>query len=119
MAPLVLVVDDDDDILNVLCLGLELNGYRVVTADHAARALQCIETERPDLLLLDVHMPVADGPWLAQELRRRGQELPIIAMTSDPDPAGWATRMGAVAWIAKPFALPDILGRVEAYTSAA
>jgi CheY-like chemotaxis protein len=119
MAPLILVIDDDIDVLNILCLGLEMRGFRVATADHAARALQSIEAERPDLLLMDVHMPVADGPWLARELRTRGQDLPIVAMTSDPDPAGWAREMGAVGWIAKPFALPDVLTRVESYTAAA
>ncbi len=119
MPPLVLVVDDDIDVLNILYLGLELKGFRVVTADDAAKAIQCIEAEPPDLVLLDVHMPRVDGPSLAQELRRRGHDLPIITMTSDPEPEVWAQAMGAIGWIAKPFALPALLGRVESYAAAA
>ncbi len=119
MAPLVLVIDDDIDVLDILSIALELDGFRVAAAEDAAKAMECVEAERPDLVLLDVHLPGRDGPWLAEEWRRRGYNFSIITMTSDPEPEIWAQVMGAIGWIAKPFAVPALLQRIEIYAAAA
>jgi two-component system response regulator PrrA len=112
-APLVLVVDDDAEIRSTLGCLLELAGYRVATAPNGREALHAINQEVPALVFLDMNMPVLDGRGFARELARRGERLPIIVMTAEPNLDVCAREVGAVAAIGKPFSLQDLLTRVE------
>jgi two-component system, OmpR family, response regulator len=79
----ILVVDDDPDVVAACRLVLEKEGYEVVSAVNADEGFRAVESERPDLLVLDVMMEEPDdGLRLARELRRKGHDLPIIMLTS-------------------------------------
>jgi CheY-like chemotaxis protein len=115
----VLVVDDDPSLRWILASFLQTEGYRVQTAANGARALECIEQERPTVILLDMDMPVLDGWGLVQELHARRISLPIIAMTAAKDARRWAEQIGAKAYVVKPVSFPALLGRIDQATDSA
>ncbi len=115
-APTVLVVDDDPDILDALSEILEAEGYGVTRARNGQEALERLSPERPDLILLDLMMPVMDGWAFARHMRERGpglSELPIIVLSADRNVGARARDIGAVGHLAKPFELSDLLSLVR------
>jgi DNA-binding response OmpR family regulator len=79
----VLVVDDDPDVVDACRLFLEKKGYQVATAFNRAEGMKVLETQKPDLMILDVMMEQPDdGLAMAQELRRKGNKIPIVMLTS-------------------------------------
>jgi len=104
-----LVVDDELSILEALQDVLSMEGYEVVTAYNGAEGLRCIGEQRPDLVLLDLMMPVMDG----RELLRRVREdpalkgLPVIIMSAGR--IADEERQAASATLAKPFDLDHLL----------
>lgn len=115
----ILVVDDEPDIRATVQAMLEIEGYLVGQAANGADALAVIEREPPDLIILDMRMPVLDGWAFATELRRRGHEIPVVVMTAARDAARWAAEIAAAAFVAKPFRFDDLLGAVERARSVA
>ena len=109
----VLVVDDEPDIRATVQAMLETEGYHVGLAANGADALAAVEREPPDLILLDMRMPVLDGWGFAAEMRRRGHDIPVVVMTAARDAARWATDIAASAFVAKPFRYDDLIGAVE------
>ncbi len=109
----VLVVDDEADIRATVSAMLEIEGYDVDEAANGADALQAVEQRPPDLILLDMRMPVLDGWGFASELRRRGHRTPIVVMTAARDAARWAREIAAAAFVAKPFGMDDLIAAVE------
>jgi two-component system OmpR family response regulator len=111
MTPIkVLYVDDEPDIREVATMSLEMDpAMEVRAAGSAAEALALLESGdwRPDILLLDVMMPVMDGPGLLQEIRRRPAlaSIPAIFITAraQPQEHDRFISAGAIAVIAKPF----------------
>src|SRR5688500_16800223 len=99
----ILVVDDESDIRATVSAMLEAEGYHVIQATNGAEALEVMEAGAPDLVLLDMRMPVLDGWGFASEMRRRGHSVPIVVMTAARDAARWATDITASAFVAKPF----------------
>jgi CheY-like chemotaxis protein len=116
--PLVLVVDDDPDILDAICDILEAEQYRVSRARHGAEALERIGIERPDVILLDLMMPVMDGVSFAHALRERAPswDVPILVISADGNPQR-AASVGARGYLAKPFDIDALLAHVAAMTS--
>jgi CheY-like chemotaxis protein len=115
--PLVLVVDDDPDILDAICDILDAEGYRVSRARHGQEALEQVEQELPDVILLDLMMPVMDGVAFSQALRKRplGSDVPIVVISADGNPQR-ATAVGAVGYLAKPFDIDALLAQVAGIT---
>ncbi len=109
----ILIVDDEPDIRATVSAMLEIEGYGVDEAINGADALRAIEDRQPDLILLDMRMPVLDGWGFARELRQRGHDTPIVVMTAARDAARWASEISASAFIAKPFGFDDLIGAVE------
>lgn len=109
----ILVVDDDPEIRHVVSLLLSLGGYKVRAAADGQEALEAVSRWRPSLVLLDLHMPVLDGPGVARRLRERGMDLPLVVMTSAAEPGIWAERIGAKGWLGKPFTPCELLAAVE------
>ncbi|BDG07421.1 response regulator [Anaeromyxobacter paludicola] len=108
----VLVVDDDPDILDAICDILDAEGYDVARARHGAEALEQVMRRRPDLILLDLMMPVMDGPTFARELRsRRLDGIPIIVISAEGNPAR-AASVQARRYLAKPFDIEVLLAQV-------
>ncbi len=112
--PLVLVVDDDPDILDAICDILQGEGYRVARARHGLEALDRVTQQRPDLILLDLMMPVMDGLAFAQALRDRklDEGLPIVVISADGNPQK-AAAVGAQVYLAKPFDIDALLTAVS------
>ena len=109
----VLVVDDEPDIRATVSAMLEIEGYDVAEAANGADALHLVEERAPDIILLDMRMPVLDGWGFAAELRRRGHRTPIVVMTAARDAAHWASEIAAAAFVAKPFGFDDLITAVE------
>ncbi len=86
MAAKILVVDDDPDIRDVLTELLEGEGFTVVTADDGARGLEAIREENPDIMILDLLMPVVDGFGVCKQLQdprwSKWKDMPVLILTS-------------------------------------
>ena len=117
--PLVLVVDDDPDILEAICDILGTESYRVARAKNGLEALERVDAERPDVILLDLMMPVMDGVTFAQALRQRPAvaDVPILVISADGNPQR-AASVNARAYLAKPFDIDALLAHVAAITHA-
>lgn len=109
----VLIVDDEPDIRATVSEMLEIEGYDVDEAANGADALLAIERRLPDLILLDMRMPVLDGWGFAAELQRREVQIPIVVMTAARDAARWATEIAASAALPKPFGFEDLIQTVQ------
>jgi two-component system response regulator MprA len=110
---LILVVDDDPDIRTMLVDLLQLNGYSVCVAGNGAEALKSIDNRSPELVILDLWMPVLNGAEFVRELDRRGIDLPILVMTAAPNPTQLASDLGVAGYLQKPFELFDLLDSVK------
>jgi len=108
----VLVVDDDPDILDALSEILEVEGYQVDRARNGREALQRLEQKLPDLVLLDLMMPVMDGWEFARSLGPDARP-PIIVLSADRNVSLKAREIGALGWLAKPFELSELLAAVR------
>ena len=101
----VLVVDDHEPIREMLQTVLEFEGLEVTFAENGAQALIAVESERPDVIVLDVMMPELDGFSVAEELAARGCDIPIVFCTAKGDEEdtwrGW--QLGASSYVTKPF----------------
>ena len=110
---IILVVDDDPSIRYLVDQVLSEVGYTVRQASNGAEALSVIEgasgDEVPRLIFLDMRMPVLDGWGFAEELRRRELQIPVIVMTAATNARRWATEVGAVGYVEKPFDLDDLI----------
>ncbi|MGH7205460.1 MAG: sigma-54-dependent transcriptional regulator, partial [Nitrospiraceae bacterium] len=104
----ILVVDDDPDIVTTLRDRLESLGYDTITARDGLRALELIEQDTPNLVLLDLEMPKLSGLGVLKQLsrhRQNGQDLPVIVMTAHGSIAAAVEAMkeGAYDFLTKPF----------------
>jgi CheY-like chemotaxis protein len=115
----VLVVDDEEAIRQVVAMTLEDEGYVVTTAAHGQEALAQVLQARPDLVLLDLHMPVMDGWAFCAELKRRELIIPIVFMTAGARARDEAARAGVAGSLAKPFNLDVLLDTVARFQPAA
>ncbi len=115
MAISVLVVEDDKNIRELLQLYLEKEGYAVTLAEDGGQGLTKFRAIRPDLVLLDVMMPVMDG-WAVCRAIRAEAQTPIIMLTAkgETDDKVAGLRSGADDYITKPFEMREVLARVEA-----
>jgi len=109
----ILVVDDDEIILAAVSGILLQEGFNVETATNGSEALDCVERIHPDVVLLDMRMPILDGWAFARALHERDIELRIVVMTAAQDARRWAEEIGAQAYLAKPFDLEDLIAIVE------
>ena len=115
-AQLVTIVEDDPAIAEGLALNLKLQGYRTAVAGDGEAAVAVIETERPDLVLLDISLPKRSGIWVLETLRDGGNNVPVIVLSARQDEFDKvaALRLGADDYVTKPFALAELLARVAA-----
>jgi CheY-like chemotaxis protein len=111
----ILVVDDDPDIALVIRMTLESEGMTVVTAPNGRDALLRLREGRPDVVLLDINMPVMDGVTFARCARDEFGDLPIIVMTAGAEASAYRERLGASDSLPKPFDLAELLDKVERF----
>ena len=110
----ILVVDDEASIVTMLAYNLKKEGYDVVTAEDGEVALEKFESEKPDLLLLDIMMPKMDGYGVCREIRRTS-DVPIIILTALGDVSERITglELGADDYVVKPFYMGELLARIR------
>ncbi len=115
MSQLILVVDDEAKLVSVVKGYLEQAGYRVATAANGREALFAARDHQPDLIILDMMMPVMDGLAFMREYAREGS-APIIALTARVDETDkiLGLEMGADDYITKPFSPRELVARVRA-----
>ena len=115
MAVSVLIVEDDRNIAELLQMYLEKEGYAVTVAHDGGEGLAKFRAIRPDLVLLDVMMPVMDGWTLCRTIRQETQ-TPVIMLTakSEIDDKVTGLKSGADDYITKPFEMREVLARIEA-----
>lgn len=111
----ILVVDDEQAVRESLRRSLQFNGYDVMQAKDGVEALELIDTERPDLTILDVMMPQLDGLGVCRELRSTGYDRPILMLTARDGVSDRVAGLdaGADDYLPKPFALEELLARVR------
>ncbi len=110
----IMVIEDHEKIRNELCDFLHKNGYVCMGTDDFEHVLDQIRTQKPDLLLLDLNLPIYDGYYICREVRKENKELPIIIVTSrDSDMDELISmNLGADDFITKPYNLQILLARI-------
>ncbi len=117
----VLVVDDSATIRTILKASVELGAPKgsvaLLEASDVKEALDHLERDRVDLLLLDRNMPKVDGLALVKQLRDAGSDLPIVMISAvaDPTQVAEATRAGVTDYITKPFQMAELWKRVSVH----
>lgn len=101
----IMVVDDEPDMIEVLREFLEGEGYTVIPANNGKEALEKFDQESPDLVLLDLAMPIMHGLDVLQELKEKKKDIAVIMITAyrDAEKVVDAFRLGAYDCIFKPF----------------
>lgn len=113
--PIILIVEDDVHLAGILALRLERRGYGVVVENAVPQALQAVRHQRPDLSITDVHLAQGTGHDLRIALKEIcGFHAPIVYLTGTPNAADrrQAERLGAAAFIEKPFDFVALLDQV-------
>ena len=117
MSKRVLVVDDEPSVVRVLRSALELEGFGVSTAANGAECLLAAEANLPDLIVLDLNMPVMDGFQTLRVLRDKPEtrSIPVIVLTARVEDADvvQALMTGADLYLMKPFEAPELLAAVN------
>jgi len=112
----ILVVDDEQAVRGSLERTLRFEGYEVTVAGDGVEALDRVERDRPDAVVLDVLMPRLDGLETCRRLRARGDGLRVLLLTARDAVADRVTGLdvGADDYLVKPFALEELLARLRA-----
>ena len=116
--PRVLIVDDNPDILILLRTNLRASGFEPIQAENGEVALRMILEERPDLVLLDLMMPVMDGWGVLEALEGREDLPPIVVVSASDANANLerAEKLGVTAYVTKPFDLVAVVDLVRTLT---
>ena len=114
----ILVVDDEEDILELVRYNLDREGYTVISASSGEDALEAIESDVPDLVILDLMLPGIDGLAVARQLResQATKDVPIVMLTAKGEEADVVTglEIGADDYVTKPFSPRILIARMKA-----
>lgn len=116
MAKRILVVDDEPDILKVVVFRLKKLGYDVATATNGIEAIDSVRENKPDIILLDLRIPVLDGVEVAKRLKSEDEtrDIPIIIVTaSTHQVVEKAKECNADDYIIKPFVPDELIGKIK------
>lgn len=110
----VLLIDDEPDILLMLRMSFEDEGHEVVMAADGRMGLERLAEHRPDVIVLDMMMPVVDGWGVLEAKKVEGNDTPVVVVSakSDPKDAKKALELGAIEYVVKPFDLDRLLNLV-------
>jgi len=116
-APKVLVVDDEEDVLRFINDALELEGMEVVTAFDGLSAIDTAGAEQPDVIILDIMMPLMNGYEVCGQLRNNPStaHIPVLFLSSaySTDAVRAGRELGAVGYIVKPFAPAELVRSIR------
>ncbi|HYN31187.1 MAG TPA: response regulator transcription factor [Ilumatobacteraceae bacterium] len=112
----ILVAEDDRAVRESLVRALQLEGYTVAAAKNGAEALEAVRQAEPDVVLLDVSMPMVDGLTVCRVLRAEHNQVPVLMLTARTEPSDRVAGLdaGADDYLAKPYDLEELLARVRA-----
>lgn len=115
----IVICDDDEGILDMLEIVLEGSGYTIIPVQNSLHIYDVIDREHPDLLLLDLWMPVLSGDQVLKSLRKnpKTHELPVIIISASRDGKQIAADAGATDFMAKPFDLDFLLQKIQLYVN--
>jgi two-component system OmpR family response regulator len=116
MSQLIMIIDDEAGMRDLLSDALKLAGFETVTAPDAMAALTALRTTKPDLLIVDINMPMMDGFEFIERIRSNGDNTPALMLSARGDRAD-ITRgltIGADDYVTKPFGLEELVLRIKA-----
>lgn len=118
----VLIVDDEDDLVSLLTLRLESEGYEVISAQDGQAGLDAAREQNPDLILMDVMMPVMDGYQACRFIKFDDtlKHIPVIMLTArtQAQDRSVGESVGADEYIEKPFEYHDLLEKIKKYIAS-
>ena len=119
----ILIVEDEPDLRAILKLNLELAGYEVCTAADGQEALDKISLEMPDLMVLDVVLPLKNGYEICREVKKEGSEtkkIIVILLTARGNPKDkfWGGYCGADEFLTKPFDIDVLLEKIRGFLAS-
>ncbi|WP_430790881.1 response regulator [Virgibacillus flavescens] len=111
----ILIIDDDKSLRYMLGEICKYAGWDFITAENGKRGLDVFQREKPDLLLIDYHMPEMDGYETLIEIRKLNHQIPVIILTVDErqEIANQFLEQGATDFALKPVKAPDIIARIQ------
>lgn len=111
----ILIVDDDENICELLRLYLEKDGFDTIIANDGGQAISCAQLKNPDIILLDIMLPVLDGWQVCREIRKTSN-VPIIMLTAKGETFDkvLGLELGADDYITKPFDSKEVVARIKA-----
>ena len=119
MAKSILVADDDPDIVNIVAMSLEAQGYVVFKAANGQEAVEQARQHTPDLIFMDMMMPVQSGYEAVSELKadEATRDIPVVGLSAKAmsDDMERALEAGIDGYVTKPFRISQILSTVEGY----
>lgn len=112
--PKLLIVEDDQEMSEILSVNMESSGYKVITATDGHEALHKFETEKPDLVTLDLAMPTITGYRLLRLFKDSDESVPVIVLTAFSfEEAEEVASLGADDFITKPVHFPELFVKIE------
>ncbi len=113
----ILLVDDEPDIVSVTVMRLEASGYEVITAEDGSSGYELAKSEKPDLIILDLMLPLMDGYQVCRLLKFDAQykDIPIIMLTakSQQEDKEWGEKVGADLYMTKPYEAKELLEKIR------
>jgi len=117
--PTIMVVDDEPDVVDLVTHALKPEGFDVIYAYDGIAAMDMASTDKPDLILLDIMMPMMSGYEVAEQLKANPatQHIPIICLSSahTMDARNQSMRAGAVTLVTKPFLPAELVAQIKRY----
>ena len=112
--PKVLIVEDNSDVRRLYAIGLNQRGFEVKLAANGAEAVERIDAERPDVILLDWLMPLMDGGEVLRKLSDNGSaSIPIIVISGQPAPPADELDPRIRTWLTKPVTIDEVVLQIE------
>ena len=117
--PKILVVDDETDVVEFIERTLQTEGFEVVSAYDGIGALDMVGAEKPDLVLLDIMMPMMSGYEVCEQIKSNPEtrHIPVICVSSahTPDARALSLRVGAATLVVKPFLPAELVAQIRRY----
>ncbi|WP_231460173.1 MULTISPECIES: response regulator [unclassified Pedobacter] len=116
----IIICDDDEGILDMMEMILDDEGYQIIAESNSLNLRSIIERESPDLIILDLWMPMLSGDQLLRMIRdtEAYKHLPVLVISASRDGETIAMDAGASGFLAKPFDIDGLLGKIELQLSA-
>ena len=116
MSDLIMIVDDEAGVRDLLRDTLKIAGFETIEADNGMSALTVLRSNEPDLIIIDINMPLMDGFELVERLRATQDLVPVLMLTArgDQQDISRGLKLGADDYVIKPFGLEELILRVRA-----